>query len=149
MARSATDFAEHNAQRTVQATNYGMSWLREIADQNLNQSKITADSWLTVTRKAVEALDQQASAIRQQSMVVAEETLSNTFDFLHRLSRMKDPHEFAQIQSDFVSRQAQIVGDQTKEFGQTIMKGASEITEITETSVARTENTRRNRPEAA
>ena len=89
MARSATDFAKHNAQRTVQATNYGMSWLREIADQTLSQSKAAADLWLTVTRKAVEALDQQASAIRQQSMVVAEETLSNTFDFLHRLSRMK------------------------------------------------------------
>ena len=146
MARSATDFAEHNTQRAVQATNYGMSWLREIADQNLNQSKAAADSWLTVTRKAVEALDQQASAIREQSMVVAEETLSNTFDFLHRLSRMKDPHELAQIQSEFVSRQAQIVGDQTKEFGQTIMKGASEVTE---TTLARTENTMRNRPEAA
>lgn len=146
MARSATDFAKHNAQRTVQATNYGMSWLREIADQTLSQSKAAANSWLTVTRKAVEALDQQASAIRQQSVVVAEETLSNTFDFLHRLSRMKDPHEFAQAQSEFVSRQAQIVGDQTKEFGQTIMKGASEAPE---TSFARTENTMRHRPEAA
>ena len=145
MARSATDFAEHNTQRAVQATNYGMSWLREIADQNLNQSKAAVDSWLTMTRKAVEALDQQAFAIREQSMVVAEETLSNTFDFLHRLSRMKDPHELAQIQSEFVSRQAQI-GDQTKEFGQTIMKGASEVTE---TTLARTENTMRNRPEAA
>ena len=89
MARSATDFAEHNTQRAVQGTNYGMSWLREIADQNLNQSKAAADSWLTVTRKAVEALDQQASAIREQSMVVAEETLSNAFDFLHRLSRIE------------------------------------------------------------
>ena len=43
MARSATDFAKHNAQRTVQATNYGMSWLREIADQTLSQSKAAAD----------------------------------------------------------------------------------------------------------
>ena len=45
-----------------------------------------------------------------------------------------------------MSRQAQIVGDQTKEFGQTIMRGASEVTE---TTLARTENTMRNRPEAA
>jgi hypothetical protein len=73
MARSATDFAEHNTQRAVEATqraveatNYGVSWLREIAEQNLNQSKAAADSWLTVTRKAVEALDQQASAIRKR-----------------------------------------------------------------------------------
>jgi hypothetical protein len=146
MARSATDFAEHNTQRAVEATNYGLSWLREIAEQNLNQSKAAADSWLTVTRKAVEALDQQASAIREQSVVVADETLSSTFDFLHRLYRMKDPNELAQIQGEFVSRQAQIVGDQTKEFGQAIMKGASEVTG---TTLARAENAVRNRPEAA
>jgi hypothetical protein len=33
---------------------------------------------------------------------------------------MKDPNELAQIQGEFVSRQAQIVGDQTKEFGRAI-----------------------------
>jgi hypothetical protein len=40
-------------------------------------------------------------------MLAAEETLSNTFDFLHKLVRMKDPQELAQLQSEFVSRQAQ------------------------------------------
>jgi hypothetical protein len=37
-------------------------------------------------------------------MFAAEETLSNTFDFLHKLVRMKDPQELAQLQSEFVSR---------------------------------------------
>jgi len=78
-------------------------------------------------------------------MVGAEASLSNTFDFLHRLARMKDPHEFAQIQSEFVRRQARVLGDQTKEFGQAIMKG----TEVTKTVLARTEDTVRNRAEAA
>ena len=49
MARSATDFGEHNTQRAVEATNYGVSWMCEIAEQNLNQSKAAADTWLTVT----------------------------------------------------------------------------------------------------
>jgi hypothetical protein len=62
-----------------------------------------------------------------ESMVAAEATLSNTFDFLHRVARMKDPHELAQIQSEFVSRQAQVLGDQTTEFGRTIMQGAGEV----------------------
>jgi hypothetical protein len=146
MVRSAADFAERNTERAVHAADHGMSWLREIAEQNLNQSKAATESWLIVTRKIVEAFDQQASTIREQSMVAAEETLSNTFDFLHKLSRMKDPHELAQVQSEFVSRQAQVLGDQTKQFGQTIMKGASDVTK---TTLDRTEDTVRNRPEAA
>jgi hypothetical protein len=146
MVRSAADFAERNTERAVHAADHGMSWLREIAEQNLNQSKAATESWLIVTRKIVEAFDQQASTIREQSMVAAEEILSNTFDFLHKLSRMKDPHELAQVQSEFVSRQAQVLGDQTKEFGQTIMQGASEITK---TTLERSEDRIRNRPEAA
>jgi hypothetical protein len=146
MVRSAADFAERNTERAVHATNYGMGWLREIAEQNLNQSKAAAETLLIVTRKAVDALDQQASTIRERSMVAAEATLSNTFDFLHKVARMKDPHELAQIQSEFVSRQAQVLGDQTKEFGQTIMQGAGEVTK---TALARSEDRIRNFPEAA
>jgi len=79
-------------------------------------------------------------------MTFAEETLSNTFDFAHKLARMKEPQEFAQIQTEFVSRQAQVLRDQTKEFGQTIMETA---TEITKTSLDRTAEPVRKRAEAA
>jgi hypothetical protein len=51
-------------------------------------------------------------------MLFAEQTLSNTFDVADKLVRMKELQELVKIQSDFVSRQAQLVGDQTKEFGQ-------------------------------
>jgi len=34
-------------------------------------------------------------------MLVAEETLENTFDFAHKLVRMKEPQEFARIQTEF------------------------------------------------
>lgn len=78
-------------------------------------------------------------------MLAAEESLSNTFEFLHKLVRMKDPQELAQLQSEFVSRQAQVLGDQAKEFGQTFMQGASEIAKTTE----RTAETIRKRSEAA
>jgi hypothetical protein len=49
--------------------------------------------------------------------LLAEETLSNTFDFAQKLVRMREPQELAQLQSEFVSRQAQVLGDQTKELG--------------------------------
>src|SRR5262249_22076501 len=105
MARNTMDFARQN---TEQATD----WMRAIAEQNLNQSKAAFEGLLSVTRNAVRDVDQQAAVICEHSMSFAEETLSNAFDFAHKLLRMREPQEFAQIQGEFVSRQAQLLGDQ-------------------------------------
>jgi hypothetical protein len=139
MARSTMDFAQQNTDRAT-------DWMRAIAEQNLNQSKAAFDGLLTVARKAVRDVDQQTAAICEHSMTFAEETLSNTFDFAHKLMHMKEPQEFAQIQSEFVSRQAQLLGDQTKELGQAIMQGAHEAAKTAREAVA--EPTRK-RSEAA
>jgi hypothetical protein len=122
MAKDTLNFAQQNTERAVQATN----WMRAIAEQNLNQSKAAFEGLLTIARNAVRGVDQQAAAIREHSMLFAEETLSNTFDFAHKLVRMREPQEFAQIQTEFVSRQAQVLGDQTKELGERIMQGVDD-----------------------
>jgi hypothetical protein len=141
MARSAMDFAQQNTERTMEATN----WMRAIAEQNLSQSKAAFEGLLTVARNAVRSIDQQSSAICEHSIAVAEQTLSNTFDFAHKVIRIKEPQELAQIQSDFVSRQAQVLGDQTKQLGQSMMEGAQEIAKATEEGAAES----RRRSEAA
>jgi hypothetical protein len=133
------DFAQQNTDRAT-------DWMRAIAEQNLNQSKAAFDGLLTVARKAVRDVDQQTAAICEHSMTFAEETLSNTFDFAHKLMHMKEPQELAQIQSEFVSRQAQLLGDQTKELGQAIMQGAHEAAKTVREAAA--EPTRK-RSEAA
>jgi len=139
MARSTMDFARQNTEQTA-------DWMRVIAEQNLNQSKAAFEGLLTVARNAVRDVDQQADAICEHSMLFAEETLSNAFDFAHKLLRMKEPQEFAQIQGEFVSRQAQLLGDQTKELGQRIMQGAQEAAKTAREASAETS---RRRSEAA
>ena len=130
MAKGPTDFAQQNTERAVQVTNYGMNWMREIAEQNLNQSKAALDGLLMITRKAVDGIHQQASAIRERSMSLADETLSNTFDFAQKLVGVREPHELAQLQSEFIRRQSQVFGDHTKDLGQDIMQGANEMANI-------------------
>jgi hypothetical protein len=122
MARDTMNFAQQNTEHAVQATN----WMRAIAEQNLNQSKAAFEGLLTIARNAVRGVDHQAAAIREHSMLFAEETLTNTFDFAHKLVRMREPQEFAQIQTEFVSRQAQVLGGQTKELGERIMQGVDD-----------------------
>ena len=120
------ELATH-AEKAVQATSFGMNWMREIAEQNLDQSKAAMDGFLMIARKALDGVDQQASVICKTSMLFAEQTLSNTFDFAHKLLRMKEPQELVKLQSDFVSRQAQLAGDQTK--------GVAELNDVTRTTL--------------
>jgi hypothetical protein len=99
---------------------------------------------VTIARNAVRGVDQQAAFIRG-SMTFSEKALSNTFDFAHKLVRMKEPQEFAQIQTEFVSRQAQLLEDQTKEIGQ-IMRG---VQDAAKTTLEETAESSRRRSEAA
>ena len=141
MAKSTMDFAQQNTERAVQATN----WVHAIAEQNLNQSKAALEGFLTIARNAVRSVDRQSSAICEHSIAAAEQTLSNAFDFAHKVLRMKDPQELAQIQSEFVSRQAQVLDDQTKELGQKMTQGAHDIAKATQEATAES----RRRSEAA
>ena len=132
MAKSTMDFAQQNTERAVQATN----WVRAIAEQNLNQSKAAFEGFLTIARNVVPSVDRQSSAICEHSIAAAQQTLSNAFDFAHKIIRIKEPQELVQIQSDFVSRQAQVLGEQTKDLGQRMMEGVQEIEKATEAGTA-------------
>jgi hypothetical protein len=120
----ATNFPEQNAERARQVANYGMDWMREMTEQSLSQSRNLFEGFLTTARNAVDNIDQQASEIRERSMLLAAETASNTFNFAHKVIRMKEPQELFQLHSEFISRQAQAIADQSKELGQSIMQGA-------------------------
>jgi hypothetical protein len=98
-----------------------------------------------IARNAVRSIDRQSSAICEHSIAAAEQTLSNAFDFSHKVIRIKEPQELLQIQCDFVSRQAQVLGEQSKELGQRMMEGVQEIEKATEVETAES----RRRSEAA
>src|SRR6266536_5677837 len=137
MAKNTMDFARQSTEQAVQATD----WMRAIAEQNLNQSKAAFEDLLTIARNAVRGVDQQAAFVRG-SMTFAEETLENTFDFAHKLVRMKEPQEFAQIQTEFVSRQAQLLAGS----GQRIMQ---DVNDVAKTTLEGTAESSRRRSEAA
>jgi hypothetical protein len=117
-----TNFARQTTEQAVQTTN----WMRAIAEQNLNQSKAAFDSLLTIARNAAGGTDQQAPFIRD-SIMFAEETLENTFDFAHKLVRMKEPQELPRIQTEFGNRQAQVLAGS----GQKIMQGVNDVAKTT------------------
>ena len=133
MAKGTTDFARQTTEQAVQTTD----WMRAIAEQNLNQSKAAFESLLAIARN----VDQQAAFIRD-SMLFAEETLENTFDFAHKLVRMKEPQEFAGIQTEFFSRQAQVLAGS----GQRIIQ---DVNDVAKTTLEGAAESSRRRSEAA
>ena len=147
MAKGPTmKFPEPNAERAMQVANYGMDSMREMTEQNLNQSKALFEGILTTTRKTVENIDQQAREIRERSMSLAAETLSTTFDFAHNIVHAREPQELLQLQSEFISRQAQVIAEQSKELGQTAVRRAQEVGRTPHQGMAETS---RREPQAA
>ena len=131
-----TSIPEQNAERAMQAANFGMDWMRQMTDEFLNQSRVMFEGFFSTVQKTADSFEQQASEVRHRSMTLATEALSNAFDFAHKVSRAKDPQELVQLQSEFVSQQAQAVAEQSKLLGESISRGANEVREMTTARVA-------------
>jgi hypothetical protein len=61
-------------------------------------------------------------------MSLAERTLSNTLDCGFKMARLREPQEVVQVQTDFLSRQAQAFADQARELNERLVKEAEELT---------------------
>ena len=120
----------------MQAANFGMNWGREFAEVSFNQSRQAVDGFMRMTRKMAEDFEKQASVMREHMTSLTQKTLSNTMECGEKLASAKEPQEFAQIQSEFLARQAQTIADQTKEFGQKMEKAAQVFASNASTAMA-------------
>jgi hypothetical protein len=129
MAKNPTrEFAEEATESARQAGLHGMDWMRGLAEQSLHLSKAAFEGYLTTAHKTAENIDRQTSELRERSISLAAEALANTFDFANRIVRVKKPQEVVELQSEFLSRQAQALADQAKELGQIMVQGANAAT---------------------
>jgi len=103
-----------------------MDWMRQLMEESLNQTRAIFDGFLTTARKTADSFDQQAAEVRERSMSMATDTLSNSMDFAHRALKVRQPQDLLQLQTEFVSRQAQVVAENSKML-ETIARGASDL----------------------
>jgi len=113
-------FAQQNVERAMESANFGLMWTREFAEQTLNQSKAALNGFLKASDKIAKTFESQSSAIREQTAVLTEKALSTSIDFGQKVLRAREPNELVLLQTEFVSQQAQIFAEQTKELGQKI-----------------------------
>ena len=140
-ATNLSEMAERSVEQAAQVAASGMNWMRGLTEENLNRSRVALEGYIETTRVAMDSINRHASKLGQRSIATAEETLSNTFDFTNRLMRAKEPKEFAQLQSEFISRQTQCLADQAKDAGEIMMKSAREVATA---AVRRTDETHKH-----
>jgi hypothetical protein len=129
MAKNPTgEFAEQATESARQAGIQGMDWMRALAEQSLHLSKAAFEGYLSTAHRTAENIDRQTAELRERSVSLAAEALANTFDFANRIVRVKKPQEVVALQSEFLSRQAQVLADQAKELGQILLQGANAAT---------------------
>ena len=113
-------FVQQSAERAMDSANFGLRWAREFAEQTLSQSKVALDGFLKASNKMANDFESQSSAIREHTTALAEKALSNSVDFGQKCLRAKEPDELVQLQTEFMSQQAQMFAEQTRDLGQQI-----------------------------
>ena len=114
---------QQSSESAMQAT----GWMRNMSDQLLNHNKTMWESSLTTARHAFDEVEQQASEIRGRLLALTEATLANSFEFAHKVVQARGPQELLQLESEFISRQAQLITEQNKRLSESAMRGAQEV----------------------
>ena len=127
MATNPRDFTKENLGRTTDAASSGASWIAELADFNLRQNMAALDGMLTMVRRAADGFGQQASVIREHAVQLAEQAMDNTKTFGDRMVHLKDPLEWAQVQSEYLSKQARVFAEGNRKLSEALIREQSEM----------------------
>jgi phasin len=71
---------------------------------------------------SAQAAHSGAAEIAQKSISYAEQNVAATFDFAQKLMKAKDGAEVLGLQSEFLSRQMQVLSTQVQDLGQSAAK---------------------------
>ena len=62
------------------------------------------DRFISGVVRAADPSDRQAIEVRDRSLLIARETLTNSMDFAQQVMHVRQPQELFQLQSEFVSK---------------------------------------------
>src|SRR5262249_48333594 len=122
MAKGRADLQHENMERALNGATIGANWMAELAQQNVKQGMAAVEGMLTIFRNAADGFGHRASAVRQQSVALAEEAMGNAAEFGNRMVHLKDPLEWAEVQSEFLSKQAQTFAEGQRKLSQSLIQ---------------------------
>ena len=109
--------------------------MRSFAEKSVEQARKAFDSFMTAAHGTAVAIEGHAAAVhkgsedvRQRAMAFAEQNVTASFDFVHRLVRAKDLQEVIALQTEYVKDQIKTLTAQAKELGDAASQAAKDAT---------------------
>jgi phasin len=103
--------------------------MRTFAEKSVTQARQAFESFVDAANKAVgqfqghaQAAQSGATEIAHKSITYAEQNVAATFDFAQKLVNAKDAAEVLGLQSEYLSRQMQVLSTQVRDLGQSAAK---------------------------
>jgi hypothetical protein len=126
-----SSISKQRAEEAMHMANNGMDWVRQVTEEGLEQTVSMLDRFISGVGRAADAFDRQSAEVRDRSLLIARETLTNSMEFVHQAMHVRQPQELFQVQSEFVSKQAQTLAEHSRQFGQSIAQGVHQIGKVT------------------
>ena len=106
--------------------------MRAFAEQSVAQARKAFDGFMTAAQGAVSTMEGQAAAaqasakdMQRKAVNFAEQNVTASFEFAQKLLAAKDPTEIIKLHGDYVKRQMQVFGEQTRELSQAAANSAA------------------------
>jgi hypothetical protein len=97
-----------------------------IVAQSVEQARVAMNNYLQFLEKSMSALPRAETDQTKKWMRYAEQNVAAAFEFVEELTHAKDIQDVARIQTEFVKKQMQTLGEQAKDFGVTATKIAED-----------------------
>jgi len=127
MAKDRGNSTREQLDQMTHAAGFGSTLFAELTEQNLKQGIGALDGMLRTVRRAADAFGHQASSIREHSAALLEQSMGNAAELGTRLARSKDPLQWAEAQSEFLSKQAQAVASGAQSLGEALVSSSNEV----------------------
>ena len=122
---------DEDALASLQETNMAKTELpfegmSDMVQQSFEQTRKVMENFFDLFQKSITASPWFASSdLNKKMQSYMEQNIAAASDFTKKLTQAKDFSEFLKIQSEFMTAQWKVFGEQTKELGETVTKGAA------------------------
>ena len=105
--------------------------MRAFAERSVEQARQAFDSFISAAQNAVTAFEGHAETARkgakevtERAMTFAQQNIATSFELAQQLMRAKDVQEVLKLQTEYVRKQMQVLGEQARELNEAAGKAA-------------------------
>lgn len=101
------------------------------AKQTMGQAQGAAETYLGWLKKSMSTSPWADADLSKKLMAYAERNIAANFEFVQKLSQVKDFQELVRVQSEFMQAQLQSFGEQAKDIGEVSTKAVADAIKTT------------------